>query len=98
MAGWGRRAVIKEGGNLSATTNATGTSYTAFADQLCSRLVISNNTGTAIVFRQDATGAEFPIPDGQMLAIGGLTNANQIQVRRSDHSNTQVAVLARWEA
>lgn len=85
------------GGNMSAQTANPGSGWTAFASQALGRLVISNGTGTAIEFQQDATGVALPIPSGAVMEIRGITNANQIRVRRVDQSNTQVTVAARWE-
>ncbi len=86
------------GGHLSLQTNATGTTYTAFGSQLCKQLTVSNQTGTRMEFRQGASGVAFQVPDGAFYTFFGLTNANQIDARRFDTSNTQVTLTARWEA
>jgi hypothetical protein len=78
-------------------TAATGTNWTAFASQACRQLTVSNQTGTTIEFRQGGSGVGFQIPDGAFFTFFGLTNANQIDARRVDTSNTQVTVTARWE-
>jgi hypothetical protein len=59
-------------------------------------MVISNNTGTTIEFRQGGAGVGFPIPTGQMFTISGISDTSQISVRRVDTTNTQVTVAARW--
>lgn len=86
------------GGNVSVTTAATGTNWTAFASQACKQLTISNQTGTTIEFRQGATGVGFQVPTGSFYTFFGLSNANAIDARRVDTSNTQVTVTARWES
>lgn len=86
------------GANLSAQTNATGTNYTAFGSQVCKQLTVSNQTGTTIEVRQDATGVGLQVPSGAFYTFFGITNANQLGIRRVDQSNTQVTVTARWEA
>jgi hypothetical protein len=86
------------GGHLSLQTNATGTTYTAFGSQVCKQLTVSNQTGTTLEFRQGATGVAFQIPTGTFYTFFGLTNANQIDGRRVDTSNTQVTLTARWES
>lgn len=85
-------------GNISAQTSATGANFVAFGSQLCKKLTISNQTGTTIEVRQNGTGVAFQIPTGNFYIFTGITNANQLSIRRSDSSNTQVTVTARWES
>lgn len=88
---------MTNGGNLMVTTNATGTTFNAFASQACKQLNISNQTGTTIEVRQDGAGVGFQIPTGAFYTFFGITNANKLEIRRVDTSNTQVTVTARWE-
>lgn len=81
-------------GNVSVTTNADGKTYEAFADQTCSQMVVSNQTGTVINLRQN--GVDFEMPSGILFTISGMTNANQISVARTDAGTTPVTVTARW--
>lgn len=76
----------------SVTTAATGTNWTNCASAVCSKIVVSNQTGTTIEFRRDGTGTTFGIPSGQFYTIEGLDNASEISFRRVDTSNTQVVV------
>jgi hypothetical protein len=92
------KPLMTSGGNLTAQTNATGTNWTAFAAQACAQLTIINDSGTKIEVRQGGAGVALPVRDGATYTLFGLTNANQIDLRRSDTSNTQVVVHARWEA
>ena len=85
-------------GNLSVTTAATGTNWTAFASQALKQLTVSNQTGTNIEFRQGGAGVGLIIPAGAIFTFFGITNANQIEARRTDTSNSQVTITARWEA
>ena len=89
--------LMASGGNLSVTTAATGTTYTAFASQACKQLTISNQSGTTIEVRQGGAGVAFQIPTAAFYTFFGITNTNQLDVRRVDTSNTQVTVTARWE-
>jgi hypothetical protein len=89
---------MANGGHLSLTTNATGTNWTAFGSQACKQLTLSNQTGTTLEVRQGGAGVGFQIPDGAFYTFFGITNANQLSVRRVDTSNTQVTVTARWES
>lgn len=85
------------GGNLSVQTHATGTNYVAFASQACRQLTIVNDSGADIVFQQGGTGAAVTVWDHTTFTIFGITNADQISVKRKDDSNTQVTVASRWE-
>jgi hypothetical protein len=86
------------GGNISVQTAATGTNYTAFASQVCKQLTLSNQSGVTIEVRQGAAGVALQIPTGAFYTFFGITNANQLDVRRVDTQNTQVTITARWEA
>jgi|GEM_PF-3252944 hypothetical protein len=79
---------------MSVTTAAVGANWTAFAAQACTSLDLVNNSGTTIEYRRGAAGVGMPIPTGSARMIIGITNANQIQVRRTDLSATQVTVQA----
>ncbi len=85
------------GGNISATTSATGANWVAFDAQSLSQLTIVNDTGTDIEWRQDSAGVALPIASGNDFTIYGISDASQISVRRVDQSNTQKTVKARWE-
>jgi hypothetical protein len=86
------------GGNLSVTTAATGTDWTAYASQALKQLTISNQTEVTIEFRQGGAGVGFQVPTGAFYTFFGITNADQIEARRVDTSDTQVTVTARWES
>jgi hypothetical protein len=79
---------------LSLTTAATGTNYTAFSSQACTSLDIVNNTGTTLEYRRNGAGTALQIPDRSARLVIGITNANQVGVRRTDTSNTQVTLQA----
>jgi len=89
---------LSSSGNTSAQTAATGTNWTAFSSQALKQLTISNQTGATLEFRQDGAGVGFQVPTANFYTFFGLTNANQLEVRRVDTSNTQVTVTARWES
>ena len=79
---------------MTAQTQATGTNWTTFAAQACDALDLVNNTGTSIEYRRNGAGSAMVLADKSARLIVGITNANQIQVRRVDTSNTQVTVQA----
>ncbi|MEN9885468.1 MAG: Erwinia phage phiEaP-8 [Pseudomonadota bacterium] len=79
---------------LQLQTSTTGSTYVAFQAQACVALDIVNNTGVTIEYRRGATGTAMQIPNGAARMVIGITNANQIDVRRTDTSNTQVTLQA----
>lgn len=79
---------------MTVQTASTGTNWTAFSSQSCSTLSVANNSGVDIEYRRDGAGSAMPIFDGYAYAIVGISNANQISVRRVDTSNTQVTLAA----
>lgn len=89
---------MASGGNLSLTTAVVGSNYTAFTSQVCKQLTVSNQAGVMLEVQQGGAGASLQIPSGTFYTFFGITNANQLGVRRLDTSNTPVTVTARWEA
>jgi hypothetical protein len=79
---------------MSLTTAATGSNYTAFSSQTCNSLDIVNSSSVAIEYRRGATGNAMTILSGSSRLVAGITNANQIDVRRTDLSNTQITIPA----
>jgi len=79
---------------MSLTTAATGSNYTAFSSQTCNSLDIVNSSSVAIEYRRGATGNAMTILSGASRLVVGITNANQIDVRRTDLSNTQITIPA----
>jgi len=88
---------MASGGNISAQTAATGTNWTAYSSQTCKQLTLSNQSGTTIEVRQGGTGVGLQIPTGSFYTFFGITNTNQLEIRRVDTANTQVTITARWE-
>lgn len=79
---------------MSLTTAATGTNYTAFSSQTCNALDIVNTSSVAIEYRRGGTGNAMTILSGSSRLVVGITNANEIDVRRVDTSNTQITIPA----
>lgn len=75
-------------------TAATGTNWVAFTSQACVALDIANNSGVTIEYRRGAAGTAMQIPAYSSRMVVGITNANQIDVRRTDTSNTQITIQA----
>lgn len=89
-------AFMTSGGNTQAVTPASGTGFTAFPNLPCKSLMIVNDTGQDLEYRQDGAGVAVPIFDRDRDYIGGITNASQIAVRRKDVAS-ELTVKARWE-
>lgn len=84
-------------GHISVTTANPGSTWTPFTAQTCKQLTVSNQTGTTLEFRQGSRGVGFPVPTGAFYTFFGLVDASDLEVRRTDVSNTQVSVVGRWE-
>ena len=87
--------VMTNGGNLSVSS---GSNFVAFGTQALKQLTLVNNTGVTIEFQQGGAGVAIPISDKDAFSIFGITNANQIGVRRVDAVATAVTIHARWES
>lgn len=84
-------------GNDSTTTAAVGATWTALASHAAKRVTINNSTGTAISVRY-GTGTGISMANGASQTFRGITNSSDLQVKRTDDSNTQVAVIWNYEA
>jgi hypothetical protein len=80
-------------------TSATGSTFVALDAAACISVEIKNTRPTVsglapadIEVRRGGTGATVCIPVGAADEFAGITNANQLQIRRYDQSNTQVTV------
>ncbi|AEY69593.1 hypothetical protein PEp14_0004 [Erwinia phage PEp14] len=74
------------------TTAANGTDFVAFPNLGAEMLDITNDTGADLEYRRNGSANTFPILNGQSRLIQGITNINQISVRRTDTGTTQVKV------
>ena len=79
---------------MSVTTAATGSNWTAFSSQACNALDIVNSSSVAVEYRRGATGNAMTILSGSARLVVGIANANEVEVRRVDQSNTQVTIPA----
>ena len=89
---------LAAGGFISVQTAAAGAEFVPCPTQACRQLTLANDTGTKLEVRQGGSGATFPLEDKAIITLYGLSNADQIEVRRADVSNTRVTLKARWEA
>lgn len=82
---------------VQVQTNATGTNYSAFESASCSSLTICNGARDAVpieVRLAAATTRTIQIPVNGVMTFVGLSNANEVEVRRADTSNTQIYIKA----
>lgn len=80
---------------ITAPTSAvTGATYTPFGNVPCAFIDLVNHTGFDVEYRRNGAGEFITIPTGQSRIIEGITNANQISVRRKDGLNTSITVRA----
>jgi hypothetical protein len=87
---------MTSGGNISLTTSG-GAGYVAFASQDCLQVTIVNNSGAEILCQQSGSGVGLPLMSDTYYTFYGISNANQIAVKRTDNG-TAVAIAARWES
>jgi len=83
-------------GNITGQTAAVGTNWVVLGNNPCFKCTISNQTGTSIDVRQGGSGAAFTIPTGTVFTFDGILNTNDLEIKRTDNSNTQVTVSIRW--
>ena len=79
---------------LTLTTASAGTSYTSFSSQTCDALDLTNSSSVAVEYRRGGAGNAMQVLSGASRLIVGITNANEIDVRRVDTSNTQITIQA----
>lgn len=89
----GGGVVVSAETSVSVTTTATAGSadYAVFPDSPCTELWIENTVGAGLEYRRNGAGEPFPIFPGQLRRIVGITNANQIGIRRVDHATPVIA-------
>jgi hypothetical protein len=79
--------------SLARQTNATGTTYNAFASTAGVRIVGVNGTGTGLTFRRVASPATtIAVASGAAVDLPCAANASEWEVKRTDDSNTQVTL------
>ncbi len=86
--------VVQDVTILNLTTSATGSTFVAFTDTPCNAVDVVNATGQDLEYRRNGDGLTMYMPDQTSRMIEGITNANQIEFRRIDVSNTQLTFTA----
>lgn len=79
---------------LSLSTSVAGGTFVSFGSQVCTVLDIVNDTGADLEYRRGGAGDTVKIQSGTGRKVYGISNADQISLRRVDVSNTPVTVKA----
>lgn len=84
---------------LSLSSNTTGSTWNSFSSVTPATVLhVLNNSGTTLSFRRSGdTSAEFQLPTGIAWSFRGITDSAQLQMRRTDLSNSSVTVYAEVE-
>lgn len=90
--------VATTSGNSSIQTQATGSNWSTLGSRACKRVIIVNNQGVSLDVRQGGAGVAIPVFHTMVFVFDGLANANELSVKRTDSSNTQLTFVYRWEA
>lgn len=98
LFGGTRQAAIVSSRQISVTTAATGTNWTAFPAQDLKSLTITNTSGVTLLVRL-VGGSDIDILAANATKVyDRITDASQLEVKRQDDSNTQVTTLAEAKA
>lgn len=78
----------------SFQTSATGATFVQLASHACTALQIYNGSGAQIEVRRGAVTTKYiQAFDGYATLIDGIANSNELYVRRTDQSNTQLTII-----
>lgn len=78
--------------NGSIQTSSTGSNFSILPAGTGLRVVLINRTGVDIEVQRNGAGEALIIEDGTFWTFQGITNANQLGVRRVDQDNAQVTL------
>lgn len=91
------KPVFTSSGNQLITTSSSGASWITLPNQACTQYLLVNVSAVTIELRQDSSTESLLIMAGGIIPLYGLTNTNQLKVRRHDQSSSQVTFSGRWE-
>lgn len=80
--------------SVTILTGIAGAAYTAFPSSECSMLDLVNPSEVAIDYRRDGTGDYITVLAGQSRLIVGITNSDQISIRRTDLEADGISIQA----
>lgn len=81
--------------SVTTTTTPPGTAFVVFPSTACNVINITNTSGFTIDIQKGGSGPVIQLQSGVGEKIfGGLTNANQIGIRRTDQSVSPITIVA----
>jgi hypothetical protein len=89
--------VISSANFGSISTSSTGNQWQALANQACKYVSLQNVSDADVDIQRNGTGAIWTLSAGYGKTFRGITNANQLAIRKSDQSNTRVTLQYEWE-
>lgn len=98
--------VAAKAGIQAVTTSTTGANFAQLPSVVANQVVIYNGSAVSLDVQYCDNGGNarggaetfLPVPAGTAQPFRGLSNAQQLQVRRSDNSNTPVTVKFTYES
>lgn len=84
--------VFTEAINASVSTDSNGSTWVTLPSGACRAVDLVNPSDTAIAYRRNATGELMVVLPVSTRGIIGITNSNQIQIRRLDQANTVTTI------
>lgn len=79
---------------VKQSTLAAGATFNPFSALPCTSLDVYNGTTVEIEYQRGGAGESMSIPPGASRNVQGITNANQVGIRRVDQTGTVVTVKA----
>ena len=76
----------------STTTAATGNVFVQLAKDDAIQVRVFNTTGVTLDFQFYGKGKAVPVPTATQIVLRGISNSNQLYVKRDDNSTTPVTV------
>jgi hypothetical protein len=73
--------------SVTTTAVASDAAFAVFASTTCTELLLENDTGVEFEYQRNGAGNTIILLPGQRRRVTGITDANQIGVRRVDHAS-----------
>ena len=96
--GSGGGVTIESSDFFAVTTNSNGTGWQTLTGIACNTVLVDNDTSYEIEIRKNtASMVAKTIEQSYVFRIEGISNSNEIDVRRVDQSATQLSMVWEWE-
>lgn len=86
---------VSKGGTTSFNekqTSNVGSNYVQLDALSCYKITFINNSNRVIEVIKNSLGVSALVLSGQYVTIEGITNANQLSIRRQDQNNQQLTI------